>query len=395
MFFNLSDKVKEDLKFYWLFIKLSIIGIGGPIALMALIEQEFLKKHRYITEQEFVEGFAIAQLLPGPLSTKLGIYIGYIRKGYLGGIIAGLLYTIPCMLIIFTITVFYSGSGKLYNLDTMFYYLMPAVTAIVFNSMIRIAKLCVKDLYQAGITLATFLIWLVVGYHNIFVIFLISSVLGYIIFNRKKLPSILIYPGLIKLNGYSTILNPLINGFFKYQLSIFLYFLKLGFVTFGGGLVIMPIIESELVKGNGWLTKAEFIEGIGFGQITPGPLINSVVYYGYKIGENLSINPVLSSFLAALGIVLPAIIIVLAVTPFWMKINKVEWVKAVFKGLLASVFGLLLVFCVTLAEETFLDLYTVIMFFLSFVVLALFRINYIYLFVANGIIGFSCYMLFS
>lgn len=286
---------------FLLFLRLGTTGFGGPVALIAMMEEECSRRRHWISPEEFAETYAICKLLPGPVAVQMSIQMGYRRSGHrLGGLVGGFAFTIPSFVMVLFLSVFYVKWNLGARFQLLFQFMQASALALVALSTYQLGAHYLKKI-------------------NGVLIFILSS--SFLYFFPSYEPVVILSFGLIgvawatekKKNTLHSL--PLIP--FVLLGELFWTCFKAGEFVFGTGLAILPVMEGELVGHYHWLSHADFASGIAIGQITPGPVTISVVFFGYKIAGYLG------SIVAALGIYLPALINILFILPLvWRRLKK-------------------------------------------------------------------------
>lgn len=350
------------------FLKIGLLGFGGPMAHIAMMDEELIEKRKWTSKEQFLEGLAVCQILPGPASTQLGIYLGYLRGGLMGGILAGLCFILPAFILITALSHVYFQYGAVPEIQGLLYGINALVIALIGNSLLKMGKSSIKDRI-GGVIMALSATAIYALKLNILVVLISGGLIGIMVYYQwpksKKtymtlLPLILIEPTLGKL---------------------FSFFLKVGSFIYGGGLVIIPFIEQEVVGKLGWLTQKEFLAGISFGQVTPGPVVITSAFIGYKVFG------VLGAVVAASGIFIPSFAFILIATPYLGKIREIPWVKGFLTGINAAVIGAILASMMQLIPSAIIDIWTLIIAGAGFVALWKYKINSFYAIGASAILG--------
>lgn len=319
------------------FLKIGLLGFGGPLAHIAMMEQELVDKRKWCTQDQFMEGLAIANVLPGPASTQLGIYLGTLRKGTLGGIVAGICFIFPAFVIITALSALYFQYGTIPTIEGALYGVSAMVIALIAHSMWKMSKKSVKTPVAFFIfVVATLLVALFNV--NIFVVMLIGGLLQWA--STKRFSSTKHY-------SFAWPLFPL-------ALSLVQFFLYVGSFIYGGGLVIIPFIEQVVVHQLGWMSQSEFLAGIALGQVTPGPVVITAAFIGYKV------LGLLGSVLACVAIFLPSFLFILFSVGFVRKIRKNTTVQVVLQGINAAVLGTIFAAWLSLIPSAIVDGWTLL-----------------------------------
>lgn len=327
-----------------IFLKLGSIGFGGPQAHIAMMNDEFVVRRGWISADAFAEGMAICEMLPGPASTQMGIYSGYLRAGQLGALVAGICFIAPAWLIVVALAWGYFRFQGLPQLDAVFLGVSPVVIAIILAFCWKLGKKTLTGWAKGAIALASFCTTLLTPL-PIIVQFLIAGGIGLLLYRPKPSASIpftvppLIAPSLPLLLA-SQPAEPLALSSFlgverigEFCLPLTLFFLKVGSFIFGGGLVIIPLLEAEVVEQLHWLTTQEFINGVAIGQLSPGPVVLTAAFVGYKVAG------VLGALVSAIAIFTPSFAFIMLAAPILQRLRRSPWVRAFLQGVTAAVLG--------------------------------------------------------
>jgi chromate transporter len=322
------------------FFKLGYSGFGGPVALVGYMHRDLVEKRNWITEEEYKEGLALAQLAPGPLAAQLGIYLGFVHYGVRGATISGIAFILPSFLMVVGLGIAYKLFDGLFWMQAVFYGVGAAVTGIISLSAYKltlksVSRLNIKSMFANWLLWVAFLSGLIMTVltqsENIF-IFIVS---GFVFMFVKAPPRGL----LLKKSPMSIILFTGI-GFWDYEpatlTKIGLFFLKAGAFVFGSGLAIVPFLHSGVVNENHWLTETQFIDAVAVAMITPGPVVITVGFIGYLIAGFP--GAVIGSF----ATFLPCYLFTVIPAPYFHKIAKNGSIKAFVDGITAAVVGALM-----------------------------------------------------
>jgi chromate transporter len=253
------------------FLKLGATGFGGPIALAAYMQRDLVPKG-WLTEQEYAEGLAFSQMMPGPLAAQLAMWIGFLRHGTLGASLAGILFVLPAFLIVLVISMLYVRFRGLPVVQALFYGIGPAVIAIVALSAARLAWKTVHRQISMWIIFAATAVVTVAARAEIAALFLVAGIIGYLLSKPgKTTPPTLLAAVLPAGSAASASKLP----------GLLFFFLKAGAFTFGSGLAIVPFLHQGVVLGHRWLTEQQFLDAVAVGIITPGPVVITAAFVGY------------------------------------------------------------------------------------------------------------------
>lgn len=318
------------LEIIFVFFKLGCIAFGGPAAHIAMMEKEIIEKRKWMTHEDFLDLIGITNIIPGPNSTQMTMQCGYFRGGNIGLILAGTAFILPAVLITLLFAVAFVRYGSLPSIEPFFLGIKPAVIGIILMATIKLSKKGFKNniLIATGITVALLSIFGV----NEFILIIGIAFLGFTIHSMKnkskKLRSLI--PGLLLFIKPTTIS---ISG-----ISIFWSFIKIAFILYGSGYVLIAYVDSELVERLEWLTKEELLDAIAVGQFTPGPVLTTATFIGYQL------NGFIGAITASLGMFLPSFILVailVKIIPF-IKKSKIlsttlEYINAAAVGIMIAV----------------------------------------------------------
>jgi chromate transporter len=391
-----------------LFLWLGCIGFGGPQAHIALMQQEVLEKRKWLNTEEFTEGLAVCNLLPGPASTQLAVYIGWIKGRLRGGLLAGICFIFPAFCMMLALSWLYFAFGTLPQLAAFFYGLKPVVVSIVLATTWRLAKPNIRD-WRFWLLVIISCILISLRLVNDFLVFLGAALAGIILY--RSLQTGKTSKPIKKKNGlqqrgwvFSSGITLLIGGFFDNagdltrlaQLGWF--FLRAGALIFGGGLVIIPFVQNEVVSGFGWMNVQQFTDGVALGQVTPGPVLVTATFVGYAVA-GLS-----GALVATIAIFTPGFMFILLAAPHLQRVKNYPIARSALQGVNGAVIGSLLAGAyfvstaafilprtqtggIDIGEGKILDPYTVFISLVSLFLLVRYKVNTIWLFALAGGIG--------
>ena len=287
------------------FLRLGLIGFGGPVALVGQMERELVAERAWLTKEEMREAIAICQSLPGPLAIQVGIYIAYMRAGFWGAWAGGWAFIFPNFVIVAILGALYVHLGDLKPVTAIFYGVSPAVIALILHSCFRLAKLGMEDWLQwviAGVCLVV----TVVLQTEVALLFIGAGIVGIAYYGNlfRRPPSaalqIAVIPALAQVAPAPSSAT---------LVKLLLFFLKAGSLTFGSGLVIVPFLEQGLVEQYNWLDQRQFLIAVSIGMISPGPVVITATFVGYVVAGFWG------SLVSTIGIFLPSFILVLVAAP--------------------------------------------------------------------------------
>ncbi|MFG6097251.1 chromate efflux transporter [Leptothoe sp. ISB3NOV94-8A] len=327
-----------------LFLKLGAIGFGGPQAHIAMINDEAVEQRGWLDADEFSDGLALCEMLPGPASTQMGIYTGYVYAGWLGALVAGLAFITPAFLIVVTLSWVYFQFQQLPQLIALFFGLSPVMIAIILGFCYKLGRKSIQN--WIGITIAA-MAFLASTFSNLstLVLFLLAGLLGIGLYGSKSLRFNSVAP-----LGLLATLQPSFWGterISEYGWPLFTFFLQVGTLIFGGGLVIIPLLEFEVVERLGWLSTADFINGVAIGQLSPGPVVLTAAFVGYKMAGFFG------ALISAIGIFTPSFLFIMLAAPVLVRLRQNTWVQAFLKGIKPAVVGAIMAAAIPLGQTAF------------------------------------------
>jgi chromate transporter len=342
------------------FLRLGLLGFGGPVALVGQMERELVTERGWLTKEQMREAIAVCQSLPGPLAIQVGIYVSYLRGGFWAAWAGGWAFILPNFIIVAALGALYVYFGGLQPVTAIFYGVSPAVIALILHSCYRLTKLGMEDALQWVITAACFAVTVILQAEVaiLFVAAGIAGVLYYGTFRRPAAPSgtLMAIAPVVPLTPHATTATLAKLG---------LFFLKAGALTFGSGLVIVPFLQQGVVQQYGWLGERDFLVAVAIGMISPGPVVITATFVGYLVAGFWG------SLVATIGIFLPSFILVLVAAPVLARHRSNRNVQGFVKGAYAAAIGTILGACVLLGRVAIGDWLTVLIGLLSLA--ALFR----------------------
>jgi chromate transporter len=378
------------------FLRLGLLGFGGPVALVGQMERELVGDKNWVTKDEMREGVAVCQSLPGPLAIQVGIWISYIRGGFWGAWAGGWAFILPNFVIVATIGALYVYFGGLSPVRAIFYGVSPAVIALILHSCYRLTKLGMKDWIEWALAAAAFAITVAIQAEVAFV-FIGCGIVG-----------LLYYGSLLRARAAAPTMRSFVFGLplavtgaapttlGKILGPLLVFFLKAGSLTFGSGLVIVPFLEKGLVQQMQWLNERDFLVAVAIGMISPGPVVITATFVGYLVAARLGgslLDGFLGSLTATVGIFLPSFLFILIVAPIMMRYRENPNVQGFIKGAYAAAIGTILGACVLLGKIAIGDWLTALVAVSSLVVLFRWKVSNPLLVAATAIIGLIAFPL--
>jgi len=337
---SLAGRIRELAT---LFFKLGTISFGGPAAHIALIEEEVVRKRRWVTKQQFLDMLGAANLIPGPTSTEMAINVGYVRAGWLGLCVAGAAFIVPAALITGALAWAYVRFRNLPQAASLLAGIKPAVLAVIAIAIWRLGKTAVKDVGLAalgGFSLAAFFLGL-----NAVAILLGGGLLGMLgrrVVHPRASAACLCLPAR-RLSGWLPGIAAVLLSASGAEMvavrpsvaRIAVFFFKVGAVLYGGGYVLLAFLEQGLVRQHGWLTQPQLLDALAIGQFTPGPVLSTATFIGYLLGG------IPGAAVATVGIFLPSFFYVALLAPVLFRLRQSAWMATFLDSVNVCAVGLM------------------------------------------------------
>jgi chromate transporter len=365
------------------FLRLGLIGFGGPVALVGQMERELVAEKQWLSKDQMREAIAICQSLPGPLAIQVGVYIGYLRAGFWGAWAGGWAFIFPNFVIVAALGALYVYLGDLQPVTAIFYGVSPVVIALILHSCYRLAKLGMEDWIQWAIAAVCFVVTVALR-AEVALLFIGAGLVGILYYGnlfRRPPPSTLPVIAMPVLAQLAPSASASTLG------KLLLFFLKAGSLTFGSGLVIVPFLEQGLVHQYNWLDQRQFLIAVGIGMISPGPVVITATFVGYLVAGFWG------SLVSTVGIFLPSFILVLVVAPLLARHRGNANVQGFVKGAYGAAIGTILGACILLGKIAIGDWLTALIGVASLAVLFRFKVSNPLLVAAAAAVGLIAYPL--
>jgi len=368
-----------------LFLKLGTIAFGGPAAHVALMDEEIVRRRRWLTRQEFLDLLGAANLIPGPNSTEVAIHVGNRQAGWPGLVVAGACFIIPAALLVTGFAWAYVRYGSLPQVQAVLYGVKPVIIVIVVQALLGLGRTALKTIPLAAIGIAASVLAFL-GVNELALLFAsgVVALLGKWLTGRPwkrffGLWLISSWPAFPVLSAAIAGAGSTAAGFGLWPL--FLFFVKVGSVLYGSGYVLLAFIRADLVERWHWLTEQQLLDSIAVGQVTPGPVFTTATFIGYVLGG------LPGAFVATIGIFAPAFVFVALSGPIVPRIRRSALAGAFLDGVNAGSLALMAVVTYQLGRAALVDLTTVILAAAAALILVLLRPNSAWLVLAGAIVG--------
>ena len=368
------------------FLKLGATAYGGP-AIAGQMKKTIVKDLGWMKEPEFMQGLALCQLIPGATFVMLATYIGYRLRGIWGAFICAVAFVIPAFILLVVLSAIYFKWGDLWFIQSLFRGLGAMVVAIVLNAFINFAKPIIKDWKIVSIAILSFFgfVWRL----NAALVFVMAAVIALVLrptMTSKTVPApssqALIRPALkgrdmLFLGALAALIGLIFAVCYEFNTQLAYLALtlsKVGALAFGGGFTIIPLIQYEVVDHFQWVSTKEFVDGIAMGQVTPGPVMITATFLGYKLAGFWG------ALIATIAIFSPAFFMVTLLIPHYDRLKGLETVRRMEQGILGSFIGMLGLVLYNFGSTTFVDIPSVLFATVTFLaLLKKFELSYILL----------------
>jgi len=395
-------KVDKNLReLALLFLRLGATSFGGPAAHIALMEDEVVTRHKWLSRQQFLDLSGATNLIPGPNSTELAIHIGKHRAGWPGLIVAGAAFIFPAVLIVLALAWAYERYGSLPQMRWLLYGVQPVVIAIVAQALWKLARTALHGIFPIVVALVTITL-IAAGINEVTVIALAAGVgliAGWLTQRSKPQTEIspttddadpspeppTSLPAIILLGSPAVLAAPTLTG-------IFLVFLKIGSVIYGSGYVLLAFLRADLVERLHWLTDQQLVDAVAVGQMTPGPVFTTATFVGYQIAG------VPGALAATVGIFLPSFLFVGFLSLIMERLRDSPMMRVFLDSVNAASLALMAVVTfellrIAVIHDQRLDLFTVAIALGTLALLLLSRVNSAWLIAGGAVLGWLAHAL--
>ena len=368
--------------------KLGATAYGGP-AMIAQIKDAAVNKNGWIKEGEFMRGVALCQLIPGATMVQIVTYIGYRVRGIWGALTAAVAFVLPAFLALVALSAVYFRYHSLWFVDALFKGLGAIVVAIILNACITFGRPILKDWKVILIAVLSFFAFFFNW--NFVLIFFLAALAGLLL--RPKMPHAKTASSgevpLMKRREYLVVallaavicLALTVSYLIDPKVTILsLNLSKIGALAFGGGFTAIPLIQYEMVDRFHWLGTKEFLDGIALGQVTPGPILITATFVGYKIAN------LLGATMATLGVFFPSFFILVLLIPYYDRLKGVEKVRMMEQGILGSFIGMICLVLYNFGRSSLVDVPRILMAAAAFYAISK-KVNLSYILLAGGILS--------
>jgi chromate transporter len=370
-----------------LFLRLGTIAMGGPAAHIAMMEDEVVRRRRWVTHERFLDMLGVCNLIPGPNSTEMAIHIGQQQAGLPGLIVAGACFILPAAAIVLAIAWMYVRFGTMPQAVGLLYGIKPVIIAVVLQAMWGLGRAAIRSKMLAVLAIVSLAASL---YEVNDLIVLLGGGVVMLAIRAFELrtgigASLAAIPtAATRAPGAKGVALAAAAGAVPFSLTtLFLFFLKVGAVLFGSGYVLLAFLRTDLVDRLRWLTESQLLDAVAVGQITPGPVFTTATFIGYIVGGFPG------AVLATLGIFLPSFFFVSISGPLIPHLRRSQLAGAFLDGVNVGAWALMAAVTLFLARDAIVDVTTLMLAAASAFVLIRYRVNSAWLVIGGGAVGLA------
>ncbi len=368
------------------FLRLGSTAFGGPAAHIALMEEELVRRRKWLTHEQFMDLLGAANLIPGPNSTEMAIHIGYKMGGHLGLAIAGISFILPAFLFVLLLAALYERYGNVIFATWALNGAKPVIIAIILQAILNLFTASIKSSKMRLTALAVLILYLT-GINEITLLFGSGLIASIIHFARSKAPREKLAMGIIGSASTALVAGTyLLASFSPTNLpeslqALFLYFLKIGSVLYGSGYVLLAFLKTDLVENYHWITKSQLLDAVAIGQLTPGPLFTTATFIGFLVEGPMG------AVVATIGIFIPAFLLVATTAPLIERMRASKLLSQFMDAVNAAALALMAGVLYQLGKTALVDIPSVFICMMSCFILVRFKINSVWLILAGAVAG--------
>jgi chromate transporter len=367
-----------------LFLRLGTIAMGGPAAHIAMMEDEVVRRRRWVTHEQFLDMLGVCNLIPGPNSTEMAIHIGQQQAGLPGLIVAGACFILPAAAIVLVIAWMYVRFGTMPQAVGLLYGIKPVIIAVVLQAMWGLGRVAIRSRTLAALAIVSTIAALL-DVNDMIVLLgggVVMLAIRAVEDRAGARAAFAAIPTIATRASGSVPLAAAVAVPFSLT-TLFLFFLKVGAVLFGSGYVLLAFLRTDLVDRLRWLTESQLLDAVAVGQVTPGPVFTTATFIGYMLGGFRG------AVLATLGIFLPSFFFVSISGPLIPHLRRSPLAGAFLDGVNVGAWALMAAVTLFLARAAIVDLTTTLLAVASAFILIRYRVNSAWLVLGGGAIGLA------
>ena len=397
---SVNNSIKEEQPslwlLFWTFLKIGSTAFGGFMALISVVQNYLVDREKLLTDEDMLDGISLATILPGPVAVNVVAYAGYKIRGIPGAAICAIAVILPSFFLILFLSYAYFTWGDMPAVSSVFKGVLPAVAAIIAATAIKMGQKALTGVSEITIAIMAILVLVLIGgFYSTLAIIIGAGLIGWVRFKKYETPDETDYicadvdkqnkqpKNLFVLASVSSlaIIVPLMNSQTFIAGKLLATFAGMRVLLFGGGFVFIPLMQESVVDTYHWVTHQEFIDAIAMGQITPGPILISATFIGYKVAG------VFGATMATIGIFTPPVMIMLICTHYLQRLKKSQNLKSILKGIRCGVIGMIAAAAYFVIMSSELNIITVVLFVSAMIALLQFKLEVVWIIPASGIIG--------
>src|SRR5437762_10506280 len=353
-----GDQMPSWREVFLYFLFLGFVNVGGPVAQITMMFNHMVEKRKWLSKDRFVKIMAFCHMLPGPEALQLAIYVGYLKRRFVGGILAGITFIVPGAAVMILLSWLYVKYGRLPQVNDALYVLKPAVLGIIGAGIIKLGRASIRNLFLALLLIGSF-VGMRFGGINFLLILIMAGLLNLLF--KEGLPRLRnTAPSLKVTIVVAALLLPLIDSRL-FQISWL--FLKTGFLSFGGAYASLIFVQQGAVAQHQWLTDGQLLDGVALSVATPGPFMLFTTFAGYLAGG------VVGAIIATFFVFLPSFVFVLGGAHYVEKVRDNKTIQALLAGVSAAVVGVIAVVSLELIPEALVGWPAIIISIVSFLLI--------------------------
>src|SRR5258705_4781442 len=358
-----GDQMPSWREVFLYFLMLGFINIGGPVAQITMMYNHMVERRHWLSEDRFVKIMAFCHMLPGPEALQLAIYVGYLKRKLVGGILAGLTFILPGAVVIIVLSWLYVTYGSLPQVNNVLYVLKPAVLGIIGAGILKLGRASIRNFSLGALLIGAFIGMRFAGI-NFLLILLLAGLINLLIVHgwptiwrtRATLPAML--GGLVAL--------PFADS--RWLQMAWLFF-KTGLFSFGGAYASIVFLERGAVQQHHWLTSSQLLDGVALSVATPGPFMLFTTFAGFLAGG------MRGAIIATFFVFLPSFVFVLGGAPYIEMVRHNRWIQAFLAGASAAVVGVIIVVSLDLIPAALTDLPTITIALIAFLLIVVLKLD--------------------
>jgi chromate transporter len=345
------------------FLMLGFINIGGPVAQITMMFNHMVERRGWLSNERFVSIMGFCHMLPGPEALQLAIYVGYLKRGLLAGIAAGVTFIVPGALVMIVLSWLYVEYGSVPQVNDVLYVLKPAVLGIIAAGIIKLGKAAIKTPMLAILLVGAFAGMRFAGV-NFLLILLLAGLLNFIFVMRPRGPQSSSVSAAVISSGFGVL------GLFDGKLTELAWLLlKTGLFSFGGAYASLVFLQEGAVEKYHWLTSGQLLDGVAMSVATPGPFMLFATFVGYLTAG------IRGAIVATVFVFLPSFVFVLLGARYVEQVRNNRSIQAFLSGVSAAVVGVILVVSIDIARAAIVGLPSIVLAAIAFVCIVALKVD--------------------